>query len=73
MIAWTVATACKQMSCSRTTLYKLLAQNRLTRVKLLGRTYVLPSEVYALFGVEPISTVMPHCLSVSKAEARHHG
>ena len=51
MIVWNVARATEEMCISRSTLFKLLAENRLTRIKLGRGTFISPAEARALFGL----------------------
>lgn len=44
----TVAVACKTLGISQRSLYRLLKEGRLTRIKEGHRTYILTSEVYAM-------------------------
>ena len=58
MIVWNVARATEEMCISRSTLFKLLAEKRLTRIKLGRGTFISPAEARALFGLDnPCTTV----------------
>jgi excisionase family DNA binding protein len=50
-LVWTVKEACAYTGISRTTLFKLFSEKRINRRKLGRRSYVVPEELEALFGL----------------------